>query len=89
MKLKFLKPQISNVAITILILSLPLIRERAPIATGGYEEVFYRPIFLLTAYLQMEEFYGLLLMSGFSLFVYLVVSILLALFFRLFKKLRN
>lgn len=89
MSFRFLKPQISNVVITVLILSLPLIRERAPVATGGYEEAFYRPIFLLTAYLQMGEFYAMLLMIGFSLVVYFAVSILLTLLLRLFKKVKN
>jgi hypothetical protein len=86
MKLSFLKPRIYNVLATLAVLSLPLIRERARYPEGGFEIATYRPIFLLTSYIQMNEFKPVLLILGFSLLVYVVVSIILALVIKFLKK---
>jgi len=86
MKISFLKPRIYNVLATIAVLSLPLIRERARYPEGGFEIVTYRPIFLLTSFLQMNDLKPFLLMLGFSLFVYIVVSTILSLIIKLMKK---
>ena len=82
----FLKPRWVNVLITLIILSLPILRERAVLPTGGFEVVAYRPIFLLASYLQMGDYYPFFLMVGFSLFVYLAVSTFLAVASKIFSK---
>lgn len=84
--LKFLYPRLSNVVITLLVISLPLIKERVQLPTGEYEVVMYRPIFLLASYLQMNDYYPFFLMVCFSLVVYVVVSGILAAFSRLIIK---
>ncbi|KKQ92622.1 MAG: hypothetical protein UT17_C0001G0001 [Candidatus Woesebacteria bacterium GW2011_GWB1_39_10] len=65
MSLKFLKPRIGNVLLTLVVISLPLLREQVQLPTGGYEIARYRPVFLLTSYLQMQDWYPFLLMIGF------------------------
>ena len=74
MTLSFLKPRPVNVIVSLIIVSLPILREHAVLPTGGYEVVYYRPVFLLTSYLQMQDWYPFLLMVGFNLFIYVVVS---------------
>jgi len=86
MDLQFLRPRTVNVLLTLLVLSVPLIKERAPLPSGGYEVVVYRPIFLFTAYLQMNDYYPFVLMVGFSLAVYLAVSVVVGIVSKLHKK---
>ena len=86
MILKFLKPKTVNVLLTLLIISLPLLREQVQLPTGGYEIARYRPIFLLTSYLQMQDWQPFLLMIGFSLVVYLAVSGVVSIASTLLKK---
>jgi hypothetical protein len=61
-------------------------REKAVLPTGGYVLVTYRPIFVLVDFLKMGEFYLPLLILGFSLLVYLVVSAVVAIASKLLKK---
>ncbi|MCR4277264.1 MAG: hypothetical protein NUV87_03995 [Candidatus Roizmanbacteria bacterium] len=86
MKLKFLKPYATNLLITFVVLLLPLIREQAPSETGGYSVAHYSPLFLLSTYLQVGEYYAFFLMLGFSLVVYVGVSVVLALISKFFTK---
>ena len=86
MSLSFLKPRLTNVLLTLVIFSLPLLRERAVFPEGGYEIVYYRPIFLLTAYLQMQDFQPLFLMVGLLLVIYLAVSVVVAIVSKMSKK---
>jgi len=86
MSLSFLKPRLANVLLTLIIFSLPLLRERAVFPEGGYEIVYYRPIFLLTAYLQMQDFQPLFLMVGLLLVIYLAVSVVVAIVSKMSKK---
>ena len=85
-RLGFLKPRLSNILITIVIFSLPFLRERAVLPEGGYEVAYYRPIFLLVSYLQMQEWQSFFLMFGFSLVIYLIVSLVIAVVTPLWKK---
>ena len=73
--LDFLKPRLLNILLTIVVFSLPLLRERVMLPEGGYEIAYYRPIFLLTSYLQMQDWYPFFLMIGFLLVVYFVASL--------------
>src|SRR3989339_585044 len=86
MSLKFLKPRIGNVLLTLVVISLPLLREQVQLPTGGYEIARYRPVFLLTSYLQMQDWYPFLLMIGFTLAVYVGASIVVAITSKLLKK---
>ena len=85
MILSFLKPRPVNVIVSLIIVSLPILREHAVLPTGGYEVVYYRPVFLLTSYLQMQDWYPFLLMVGFNLFIYVVVSGVVAIGFLIFR----
>ncbi len=77
--LKFLSPRLLNVLITLAVFSLPLIRERSRLPDGTITEVvFYRPIYLLASYLQMNDFYPFFLMVGFFLVIYVAVSVIVA-----------
>ncbi|OGD84118.1 hypothetical protein A2572_03260 [Candidatus Collierbacteria bacterium RIFOXYD1_FULL_40_9] len=89
MKLKFLKPQARNLLITFVILLLPLIREQAPSETGGISVAHYSPIFLLSTYLQMGDYYPFLLMAGFSFAVYVGVSVVLSIVSKVFTKMKK
>lgn len=83
----FLKPRLLNTLLTIIVFSLPIMSERATLPDGTFAEVvYYRPIYLLTLYLQMQEWQAALLMTGFLLVIYLVVSILIAVSLKLIKK---
>lgn len=86
MKLTFLKPQAVNLLTTFVVLLLPLIREQAPSETGGIFVSYYSPLFLLSTYLQMGEYYAFFLILGFSLMVYVGVSAVLALILKFFTK---
>jgi len=88
--LKILTPRLVNVLITLVVISLPLLGERARLPDGTITEtVFYRPIFLLTTYLQMQDWQPFLLMVGFVLVVYMVVSAILAVFSRVIRQKRK
>jgi len=84
--LNFLKPQARNLLITFIILLLPLIREQAPSETGGISVAHYSPLFLLSSYLQMGDYYPFLLMAGFSFAVYVGVSIVISIVSKFFTK---
>ena len=83
--MKFLKPRVSSILLTIVVLFLPLIAERTAPPSGGLEIIHYSPIFLLSAYLQMKDYYPFFLMFCFSLLIYLVVSFLVLIVVKLFK----
>ena len=85
MTLDFLKPRPVNTIITLVIASLPLLRERVVLPSGGYEIARYRPIFLLADYLQMQDLYPFLLMLGFCALIYVVVSGVIAIGFAVFR----
>lgn len=78
MNTRFLKPRLINSLLTIIVLSLPLIPERVAVPTGGYVITRYLPFFLTFTYLQMGDYYPFILMFGFILLVYSIVSIVLA-----------
>jgi len=81
---KFLKPNGVNILVTLIIFSLPLIRERSRLPDGTITEVvFYRPIFLLVSYLQMQDWQPFLLMAGLLVVLYIVVSVVVVLISRL------
>jgi len=82
----FLKPQVRNLLVTFVVLLLPLIREQAPSEFGGISVVHYNPLFLLSSYLQMGEYYAFILMLGFSFTVYVGVSVVLAIVSKIFTK---
>ena len=84
--LNFLKPQARNLLITFIVLLLPLIREQAPSETGGISVAYYTPLFLLSSYLPMGEYYAFFLMLGFSFAVYVGVSVVLAIISKFFTK---
>lgn len=78
MNLRFLIPRLPNTLVTLVILSLPLIRERAVLPEGGYVVATYRPVVMLYSYLRLRDFYPFFLMFCFSMIVYLAVSAILA-----------
>jgi len=88
-KLDFLKPRLLNVLLTIVVFSLPLLRERAVLPEGGYEVVYYRPIFLLTSYLQMQDWYPFFLMIGFFLVIYFAASLVMVFLTPVWKKIKR
>ena len=81
----FLKPRWINTLLTLVILALPILRERVQLEEGGFEIVRYSPIVLLALYVWLKDWYPFLLMLGFSLFVYVVVSATITLLNKLFK----
>jgi len=87
--LNFLKPRFLNILLTLIVFSLPLIRERARFPEGGYEVVHYRPIFLLASYLQMQDWYPFFLMVGLLLFIYFVTSLIVAILTPVWKKINK
>ena len=87
--LNFLKPRLLNTLLTLIIFSLPLLRERARLPEGGYEMVHYRPIFLLASYLQMQDWYPFFLMVGFSLVIYFAASLIVILLTPVWKKIKK
>jgi len=87
--LNFLKPRLLNILLTLVVFSLPLLRERARLPEGGYEVAYYRPIYLLTSYLQMQEWYPLFLMVGLFLFIYFTISLTVLAITSAWNKLRE
>jgi len=84
----FLKPHKINTIFTIIILALPILKERVPLEQGGFVVERYSPIVLVGSYIWLRDLYALILMLGFSLFVYITTSIgtvLLKKVLRLFK----
>ena len=81
----FLKPQRINVIVTLIILVLPILQERVSLEQGGFVVERYSPIFMTVTYVWLRGWYELLLMLGFSLFVYVVTSLLNALLTKKFK----
>ena len=69
-----------------MVLLLPLIREQATSETGVISVAHYNPLFLLSSYLQMGEYYAFFLMLGFSFAVYVGVSVVLAIVPKFFAK---
>lgn len=86
MSFKFLKPRLANVLLTLIVLSLPILRERAWLPTGGYVVAAYRPILMLVSYLQIKAYYQFFLTVSFSLVVYAVVSVVVTVVSKLLKK---
>ena len=69
----FLKPRLLNVLLTILVLCLPILRDRY--YTGEYV-TWYRPITLIIDYFQKpQQPHLLLIMALFILFIYFVASL--------------
>ena len=87
--LDFLKPRLLNTLLTVGVLCLPLLRERVMLPEGGYEVAVYRPIFLLASYLQMQDWPPFFLMVGFSLVIYFVVSVIVAVIILLWKRIKK
>ena len=85
----FLKPRLLNVLLMVIVLCLPLLRERVVLPEGGYEVAVYRPIFLLASYLQMQDWPPFFLMVGFSLVIYFVVSVVVAIIVPLWKRIKK
>ena len=85
MSLSFLKPRLANVLITLTLFSLPLLREEALLPAGGYEEIYYRPMFLLASFFQMKDFGPIFLLIGLLLMIYFAVSVVLAIDLRLLR----
>lgn len=80
MNLKFLKPRLVNVILTLAVLVLPIFQERVPLSlTGPYVIERYSPISMLIGYISLGYTYPLLQMLGFSLFAYIAVSMVIQL----------
>ena len=75
MKRTFLTSKLFNIILTIVILSLPLIRESVKLPTGGYQVFYYRPISLLPTFIQKPDFYLLAVMIVFTFGIYFIVSV--------------
>ena len=77
---KFLKPKLGNVIITLTFLILPIFQERVPLSPAGpYVVEHYSPISMIIVYISLGDFYPLFQMIGFSLFAYVLVSVVLRL----------
>lgn len=87
--LDFLKPRLLNTLLALIIFSLPFLRERVMLPEGGYEVAHYRPIFLLTSYLQMQDWYPFFLMVGFFLVIYFAASLVVAILTPVWKKINK
>lgn len=81
----FLKPRWINALLTLIILALPILRERVQLEEGGFVVVRYSPIVLVGSYAWLKDWYPFLLMLGFSLFIYVVVSATITLLNKLLK----
>ncbi len=75
---KFLKPRLTSIIPTIIIFSLPILKERVRLPEGGYEIFRFRPIALIASYFQEQEWYPFFLMVGLFLFIYLAISLVIA-----------
>lgn len=80
-----LKPRWPNTLLTLVILALPILRERVPLEEGGFVIERYSPLVLVGSYAWLKDWCALLLMLGFSLFVYVAASIAVFLFSKFFK----
>jgi hypothetical protein len=87
--LDFLKPRLINILLTLIVLSLPIIWEKTPLPMGGNAVAAYRPVFLLAAYLQMNDYYPFFQMVGFSLAIYFAVSVVVVIASRLLRLLKK
>ena len=76
--MKFIKPKFINTSLAVIILSLPLLKERVQLPTGEFVDERYIPFHLIFTYLQMRDYFPFVQMIGFSLFVYFVVSVVVA-----------
>ena len=81
----FLKLRWTNALLTLIILALPILRERVQLEEGGFVIARYSPLILVGSYAWLRDWYPFLLMLGFSLFVYIVTSAAIKLFGKLFK----
>lgn len=87
--LKFLKPKLLNTLLTIVILSLPLLKERVPFPEGGFVVERYAPIVLIGSYLWLRDFFPFIQMIGFSLLIYFTTSAVLAILLSIFHHKRK
>jgi hypothetical protein len=81
----FLKPRWINILLTLIVLALPILREKVQLEDGGYVIARYSPLVLVGSYAWLKDWYPFLLMLGFSLFVYIATSTAIILFGKLFK----
>ncbi|MBU0758678.1 MAG: hypothetical protein KKF44_11525 [Nanoarchaeota archaeon] len=77
MTLKFLKPKLLNIVITLALLAIPVFQEHVPTEAGGTVIENYAPLVLLFSYLYLMEWFAFLQMLLFSLLVYSVVSLII------------
>lgn len=71
--LYYLKPQLLNVLLTVVVLCLPILREQY---NNGQYVTYYRPITVIIDYFQhFQQPHFLLVMVMFILFIYFVVSL--------------
>ena len=69
----FLKPQLLNVLLTVIVLFLPILREQY---NNGQYVTYYRPITVIISYFQhFQQPHLLLVMAMFILFIYFIVSL--------------
>lgn len=72
---KMLSPDRVKVLVSLVVLSLPLWKERIPVESGGVVVERVIPITLLPAYIvHGVDFQSLLLLLGFYVFVYVIVA---------------
>lgn len=72
---KMLSPDRVKVLVSLVVLSLPLWKERIPVESGGVVVERVIPITLLPAYIvNGGDFQSLLLLLGFYVFVYVIVA---------------
>ena len=87
--LDFLKTRLLNTLLALVIFSLPFFRERVRLLEGGYEVAYHRPIFLLSIYLQMQDWYPFFLMIGFLLVIYFAASLVVSILTSVWKKINR
>lgn|GEM_PF-2871919 len=81
-------PNKLKVLVTLIVLSMPILKEHVRLAEGGFVVVRYIPLTLAPIYLYMGDYYPLLLMLGFYLFVYLGVSLMIEVLKRVVRKIK-
>ncbi|MBN2567438.1 hypothetical protein JXB02_05130 [Candidatus Woesearchaeota archaeon] len=74
MLLSFLRPRRGNVLVTFIVLALPILKEHVQLEEGGIVVWRYIPLQITFLYAWFGDWRAFLLMVGFSLFVYVVVS---------------
>ena len=80
MSWKFLKPKLENMIITLTVLILPIFQEKVPLSPAGpYVIEHYSPASMMIGYIRLGDIYPLFQMIGFSLFAYVLVSVVLRL----------